>query len=96
MVGFLTSPRNVSFAQTRDGERLKAVVGEETVSIKKTLAAAVFAWFALAAAHAQDPLKTEAKHYSLAFENETVQVLMFTTAHTRSQGCTIIPAACWS
>jgi quercetin dioxygenase-like cupin family protein len=45
------------------------------VSIKKTLPAAVFACLALATAHAQDPLKTEAKHYSLAFENETVQVL---------------------
>jgi len=45
------------------------------VSIKKTLPVAVFACLALAAAHAQDPLKTEAKHYSLAFENETVQVL---------------------
>ena len=66
------------------------------MSIKKTLAAGVFACLALAAAHPQDPLKTEAKHYSLAFENETVQVLMFTTAHTRSQGCTIIPAEWWS
>ena len=45
------------------------------MSIKKRLAAAVVACLALAAAHAQDPLKNESKHYSLAFENETVQVL---------------------
>ena len=35
----------------------------------------VFLFGTLAAAHAQDPLKTESKHYSLAFENETVQVV---------------------
>lgn len=40
------------------------------------LSIAAVAWmFAPAAVHAQDPLKADAKHYTLVFENDAVRVL---------------------
>ena len=41
----------------------------------KPFGAAVFVFFACTLALSQDPTKVEAKHYTLAFENETVQVI---------------------
>jgi len=43
--------------------------------ISKVLGAGLFTCLILSAAWAQDPTKVEPKHYKLAFENESVQVV---------------------